>query len=292
MEQVDWCPFWGALTNPRSVSIRAHSRSALAVKQILLGPLAGIVVGWVVARAMDAAQDRDFIAEAAEGVVFLSTAFAAHLFAEIVGGNGFIAAFVAGAVFGNTYRHEIHFIAEFMEGAGQLLTMSAFLVFGALLLPTGLEHISLNAVLVAILFFDSGAHGADLSVAGRSRSELGRKIIPRLVRPEGPRLDPVHPPDDRRLRAAERKRAARLRIDDRAVLGYRTRSVSNTARPHYRAAFTSKLKRVPVQGGVSSIFSDKIDLNFEGGQGQSMRQWRQTATFASMIDHPRRRHLT
>jgi NhaP-type Na+/H+ or K+/H+ antiporter len=100
--------------------------AASAIKQVLLGPVAGIVVGWSVARAMDAAQDRDLIAEAAEGVVFLSTAFAAYLLAEIVGGNGFIAAFVAGMVFGNSYRHDIHFISEFMEGVGQLLTMSAF----------------------------------------------------------------------------------------------------------------------------------------------------------------------
>ncbi|MGH1482095.1 MAG: cation:proton antiporter [Geminicoccales bacterium] len=43
--------------------------AASAIKQVLLGPVAGIVVGWSAARAMDAAQDRDLIAEAAEGVV-------------------------------------------------------------------------------------------------------------------------------------------------------------------------------------------------------------------------------
>ena len=52
-------------------------------------------------------------------------------------GNGFIAAFIAGMVFGNTYKHGAHFISEFMEGAGQLLTMAAFLAFGAFLCPSG-----------------------------------------------------------------------------------------------------------------------------------------------------------
>ncbi len=120
--------------------------------QIVFGPIAGIVVGWGIARLMDAALSRDLIEEAAGGVVFLATAFTAFVFAELIGGNGFIAAFVGGMVFGNTYRHDIHFISEFMEGVGQIFTMAAFLVFCAFLLPDGIHHMSLQAVIVAILF--------------------------------------------------------------------------------------------------------------------------------------------
>lgn len=123
-----------------------------AITQIILGPLAGAALGWVFAKAMDAAQTRHLMAEAAGGVAFLAVAFSAYIGSELIGGNGFLAAFVAGMVFGNTYRHRIHFIAEFMEGVGQLLTMFAFLVFGALLLPDGLEHMTWNALALAILF--------------------------------------------------------------------------------------------------------------------------------------------
>ena len=55
-------------------------------------------------------------------------------------------------VFGNVYRHDIHFISEFMEGVGQLLTMFAFVIFGALLLPAGLAHATWHAVILALLF--------------------------------------------------------------------------------------------------------------------------------------------
>lgn len=123
-----------------------------AVLQILLGPLAGIAIGWGAAKAMDIAQSRDLIAEAAGGVAFLMVAFGAYIGSELIGGNGFIAAFVAGMVFGNTYRHKVHFIAEFMEGVGQLLTMFAFLAFGAFLLPDGLEHVTWSSVILALLF--------------------------------------------------------------------------------------------------------------------------------------------
>ena len=132
-----------------------HSATSLpvtAVLQIILGPLVGIAIGWSVAKALDTAQNREWIMESAQGVVFLTTAFAAYLAAELIGGNGFIAAFVAGAVFGNSYKHNLHFITEFMEGNGQLLTMSAFFIFGALLLPKGLSHITIIPISIAILF--------------------------------------------------------------------------------------------------------------------------------------------
>ncbi len=123
-----------------------------ATLQVVLGPVIGIATGWGFAKAMDVAQDRDLIAESAGGVAFLAVAFSAFIGAEIIGGNGFIAAFVAGMVFGNTYKHDIHFIGEFMEGVGQLLTMAAFLIFGALLLPDGLAHMNWRAVVLALLF--------------------------------------------------------------------------------------------------------------------------------------------
>lgn len=117
-----------------------HSTDGLAmdaVLQIVLGPIIGIAFGWGFAKAMDLAQNRDLMAEAAGGVAFVSVAFAA---------------FIGGMVFGNTYKHDIHFISEFMEGVGQLLTMAAFFVFGALLLPDGLTHMTWNAVVLAVLF--------------------------------------------------------------------------------------------------------------------------------------------
>jgi len=128
------------------------SLAVMALKQVILGPLVGIFIGWAIARALDYAQNKNAISTSSEGVVFLCTAFAAFLLAEEVGGNGFIAAFVAGTVFGNVYKHDITFISEFMESQGQLLTMAAFFIFGAVLLPSGIAHMSWIPVVVAILF--------------------------------------------------------------------------------------------------------------------------------------------
>ena len=53
--------------------------------------------------------------------------------ADLVGGNGFIAAFVAGVTFGQVAREQCQGAADFAEDEGQLLTLLTFLVFGAAL---------------------------------------------------------------------------------------------------------------------------------------------------------------
>lgn len=132
--------------------VGAENLPALIAWQVILGPVAGIVAGWSVAKLLEQADARDLVAESARGVVFLTTAFIAYIGAELIGGNGFISAFVAGAVFGNSYRNDLHFITEFMEGNGQILTMVAFITFGALLLPDGIAHLSALSVLAGLSF--------------------------------------------------------------------------------------------------------------------------------------------
>ncbi len=123
-----------------------------AVIEVGLGVGVGIAIGWSVARLLEWVQKRDMTDDPGAAVIFLCTAFVAYYFSHAVGGNGFIAAFISGMTFGNSFRNDIRFISEFMEGAGQLLTMSAFLLLGAFLMPVGLSHVSFTTVLIAVLF--------------------------------------------------------------------------------------------------------------------------------------------
>lgn len=58
--------------------------------------------------------------------------------AELLGGNGFITAFVAGLTLGNTQRELCTRVHEFGEAEGQLLTLVVFLIVGAVLVPEAL----------------------------------------------------------------------------------------------------------------------------------------------------------
>ena len=71
--------------------------------------------------------------------------------AELVHGNGFIAAFVAGLVVGNTARGICKSLYEFGEAEGQLLALLVFLVFGAVLVPQAWPYVDGRTWLYALL---------------------------------------------------------------------------------------------------------------------------------------------
>jgi len=119
--------------------------------QVTLGPLVGIVLGYAGARIVDGAATAGYMTEPFEGIGVLAMAFLCFAAAELVGGNGFIAAFIAGLVFGNTIRHRCQFLLDFMETEGQLLMLITFLVFGAAMLPEGLHGLDWTIVGYAML---------------------------------------------------------------------------------------------------------------------------------------------
>ena len=119
--------------------------------QIGLGPLVGIAVGWLAARLIDRAVESAWMAESYEGPAILGVALLAFALAELIGGNGFIATFVAGMVFGNQVRGRCGFLFEFAEAEGQLLVLLTFLIFGAAILPEAAGHLGPAVLLYALL---------------------------------------------------------------------------------------------------------------------------------------------
>lgn len=120
-------------------------------KQLILGPLAGIVVGGVGAWLLALAIKRDWTTEIYEGAAILGLAFLAYSGAELIGGNGFIAAFVSGLVFGNAARNRCGFIFQFAEAEGNFLVLITFLIFGAAILPTAFGQLDWVILLYAAL---------------------------------------------------------------------------------------------------------------------------------------------
>ena len=119
--------------------------------QVTLGPIIGVVIGYIGARALDTAAERGWSSTSFQGIGILSLAILTFAVAELIGGNGFIAAFVGGLVFGSALKHPCSFLYEFMETEGELLILITFLVFGAVLLPEAIEHLNGATVLYAVL---------------------------------------------------------------------------------------------------------------------------------------------
>lgn len=123
---------------------------AFGVLQLTLGPVAGLVVGYVGAKLIDRAARAGRIMEAYEGIALIALAALSYTLAQAIGGNGFISAFVAGLVFGNTLKHTCTFLFEFMETEGHMLVLLTFLVFGAAMLPEALHLLDWHIVLYVI----------------------------------------------------------------------------------------------------------------------------------------------
>jgi len=119
-------------------------------RQIILGPIAGIAIGWVFSRLIDAATRSGWMAESYHGPAILGVALLTFAGAELIGGNGFIAAFVGGVIFGNQVREHCKFLFRFIEAECHLLVLLTFLVFGAAVLPRSFGLISWEVVIYAL----------------------------------------------------------------------------------------------------------------------------------------------
>jgi NhaP-type Na+/H+ or K+/H+ antiporter len=120
-------------------------------KQVGLGPVAGIMVGFVGGKLVMWGQRTQWMNHTFQDLSSLGLSLLAYSSAEMIGGNGFIAAFCAGLTLGNTARSICTCLYEFAEAEGQLLTLLVFMVFGAIMVPEALEHFHWTHLVYAAL---------------------------------------------------------------------------------------------------------------------------------------------
>jgi NhaP-type Na+/H+ or K+/H+ antiporter len=112
------------------------------IKQVTLGPVVGLAVGWIGGRLIQTMSDRGWMEETFQRLSAIPLAILAFAFAESVEGNGFIAAFVAGLglTMGATSAAVRHQIQEFGETEGTQLILVVFLIFGLAMVPVASQY--------------------------------------------------------------------------------------------------------------------------------------------------------
>lgn len=123
----------------------------LVVEKIGYGVLGGAIAGAAPAAVVVVAGRHRLVDAAWRQVVPLAGAGLAFGLAEAIGGSGFIAAFVGGAVFGGLRRGRGGEISYLIEEAGALLAAVTFVVFGAVLLVPALDDSTLWVAVYAAL---------------------------------------------------------------------------------------------------------------------------------------------
>ena len=135
-------------------------------QQIGLGAAVGVGLGVGAVALLRWAHGAGWSSGREEQLATFAVPVVALFAGEVLSANSFIAAFVAGLVFGSWHRPNesnsdvsaAHF-GEFTEDAAQLLAMLAFFAFGNVLVVPAFEHVTVPVVLCAALALTVGRIG-------------------------------------------------------------------------------------------------------------------------------------
>jgi NhaP-type Na+/H+ or K+/H+ antiporter len=129
----------------------SHHAVSIVAEEIGYGILGGVAAGLAAAAIVAIGYRRNLISGSWLQVIPIAGAGLAYGLAAALGGSGFIAAFLAGAIFGALVAQESEEASRLNEELGQLLGGVTFLIFGAVLLGPALQHVNWQMALYAVL---------------------------------------------------------------------------------------------------------------------------------------------
>jgi len=109
--------------------------AVFVLKQFGFGPAIGGLVGWLGGLLVDTASRQGWMNHTFQQLASVSLAVIAFMLAELVHGNGFIAAFFAGMLLGSRTPEIRERIREFGEAESHAIVLFIFLLFGMILVP-------------------------------------------------------------------------------------------------------------------------------------------------------------
>jgi sodium/hydrogen antiporter len=121
------------------------------LKQFLFGPAVGAFVGWAGGRLVEIAAVRGWMNYTFQRLTSVSLAVIAYSSAEMVHGNGFIAAFFSGLFLGMRSKEIRDRIHEFGESESQAMVLFVFLLFGMIIVPIAFPYWDWRALVYGML---------------------------------------------------------------------------------------------------------------------------------------------
>ena len=132
-------------------AVTVHHAVHVVVEEIGWGLVGGIAAGGLGAIVLGFVERRRLVAHEWLQVIPLAAAALSYGIAAPLGGSGFIAAFIAGAVFGVLYRSHGGEPTYLVDVGGQVMNAVTFIIFGAIALGPALHVLDWRIALYAIL---------------------------------------------------------------------------------------------------------------------------------------------
>lgn len=140
-----------AVADVEGKSTSSHHAVTVLAEEIGFGILGGVAAGLVAVAIVMLGERRNLIRGSWLQVIPIASAGLAYGLALGLGGSGFIAAFVAGSVFGALAGRQVKEASRLNNEIGSLLGGITFLTFAAVLLGPALEHVSWRIALYSAL---------------------------------------------------------------------------------------------------------------------------------------------
>ena len=133
-----------------TIMIGELSGSSLVVmifSQIIFGILVGVVVALAAAFIL---KKVNFATDGFDTIFVFSMALVSYAGASMINGNGYLAAYIAGIILGNTPLHHKKSLVHFFDGITGLMQMLIFFLLGLLAYPSQLPKILPIALAIAV----------------------------------------------------------------------------------------------------------------------------------------------
>jgi NhaP-type Na+/H+ or K+/H+ antiporter len=133
-------------------AVGAGDWASEALKELALALVVAIAVGIAGGRAIKAARNRSWTSPLSEQLAVLSLALLSYSAAVTIGGNGFVAAFVGGILFGAATAGRLAEETEFTENLALFASFLVWTLFGAFLVgPLIRDEIDVKAIVYALI---------------------------------------------------------------------------------------------------------------------------------------------
>jgi NhaP-type Na+/H+ or K+/H+ antiporter len=123
----------------------------LVAEEIGIGAAVGLGLTFLGAQLLKVCRDRGWVTETWRQLPVISLAIGSFAAAQLIGGSGFIAAFVGGLLFGALAKDRKHVLLLAAEGAGETVALVTWVVFGAVIVGHTIDRIIWEAVVYALL---------------------------------------------------------------------------------------------------------------------------------------------
>lgn len=138
----------GAITLLLEPQSSLFSLIPLFVQQMAVGGILGYGIGRIAAHLINLL-DLDY--EGLYAVLTLSMALLAYGVTALLGGNGFLAAYIAGLVIGNSTIVHKKSLIRFHEGVGWLMQITMFLTLGLFVFPSQLLPVLVPGIIISFV---------------------------------------------------------------------------------------------------------------------------------------------